>query len=42
MRNGFLKWWKKKVQNEVAPVERGKRWSGRTGRDGKIERRMEC
>lgn len=40
MRNEF--WSGNKVRKEVAPVERGKRWTVRTGKDGMIERRMEC
>lgn len=29
------------MRQEVAPVERGKRWSGRSGQNGEIERRVE-
>ena len=40
MRNGFLRG--KKVQKEAAPVKRRKRWSGRIGWDGRMERQREC
>lgn len=40
MRNGF--WRVKKVRKVSAPVERGRKWKGRIGKDGKIERRTEC